>query len=115
MSPRILSPATPSGRRRTLGVSAPPPLVWSCTAALVLGLFCSRGQGLEKRLRLDDRRLARKDLLHEDAVDFLVCVCTAILKYDERIVSISGPPHRGQHHPTGGNPQQDETRHLVRP
>jgi hypothetical protein len=55
----------------------------------VLGLFCFRCQGLEKRLRLDDRRLAGKDLLHEDAVDFLIRVCTAILKHDERIVGIA--------------------------
>ncbi len=58
------------------GAGAPPPLVWPCTAAPVLGLFCFRCQGLEKRLRLDDRRLAGKDLLHEDAVDFLIRVGT---------------------------------------
>src|SRR5262245_39546049 len=60
VSPRILTPETSSGRRRTPGVSAPLPLVWLCTAAPVLGFFCSRGQGLEKRLRLDYRRLARQ-------------------------------------------------------
>ena len=60
VSPRTLTPETSSGRRRTPGVSAPPPLVWPCTAAPVLGLFCSRGQSLEKRLRLDYRRLARQ-------------------------------------------------------
>jgi len=49
VSPRTLTPETSSGRRRTPGVSAPPPLVWPCTTAPVLGLFCSRGQGLEKQ------------------------------------------------------------------
>lgn len=88
------SPEPARGRRRTPDVGAPTPLGWSSTAAHVLGLFCSRCQYLEKRLRLDHRRLAGKNLLHEDAVDFLIPVCTAILEHDELIVSIGRPAHR---------------------
>ena len=87
-SPCSLRPASARGRRRAPGVGAPPPLVWACTAAPVLGLFRFRCQGLEKRLGRDHRRLAGKDLLHEDTVDFLIRVGTAILEHDERIVGI---------------------------
>ena len=73
---------------------APTPSVWPCTAAHTLGPGCARRQGLEKRLCLDHRGLAGKDLVHEDALHLLIPICTAILEHHEGIIGIGRPAHR---------------------
>ena len=70
-----------------------------------------RGQ---KLFGCNDRRLHRKHLFDQAAMDFGVTVRAAILQNDATIVGISGMSKRGQDHAAGGDSEQRERTDVLR-